>query len=140
MNRRGGRVTIAAMRRRGLIAGVSAATGLALAWLALATGGAACGGSSCPNDEPAACPSPAPSFSGQVQAIFQTKCGTCHGPGGVKATRPLLTYAQISAGGTRLSVQSRNVNCEMPQAGAPPLTPDERRALLAWLVCGGPNN
>ncbi|HVZ73212.1 MAG TPA: hypothetical protein VHJ20_12615 [Polyangia bacterium] len=117
-------------RWRGLLVGVL-----------LATVGA-CGqaASSCPDDEPAACPSPAPSFSGQVQDIFARKCDACHAPGGVESSKPFVTYAQISPRDTRLSIESRIVSCNMPQAGAPQLTEDERLALLGWLVCGGPNN
>ncbi len=130
------------MRGRGGIAQTSAGGAVLLAGLAwLAFAGVGCGAAdSCPNDEPAACPSPAPSFSGQVQAIFQTKCGACHAPGGVKADTPLLTYAQVSPAGTRTSILTRIERCEMPQAGAPQLTPAERAALLGWLVCHGPNN
>jgi mono/diheme cytochrome c family protein len=132
------------MRGRAGIAETSA-TGVvlvaALAFVGLGGGGVACGpGDTCPNDEPASCPSPIPSFSGQVQAIFETKCGACHAPGGLKADTPLLTWAQISPPLTRTSVLVRIVRCEMPKAGAPPLTEDERLALLGWLVCGGPNN
>jgi mono/diheme cytochrome c family protein len=130
------------MRRRGGIAQMSAA-GVALlaglAWLGVAGGGGCGPGDTCPDDEPASCPSPIPSFSGQVQAIFQAKCGACHAPGGMKADTPFLTYAQIKP--ARTSILVRIERCEMPKAGATPLTEDERLALLAWLgICGAPNN
>jgi hypothetical protein len=30
--------------------------------------------------------------------------------------------------------------CQMPPVDADPLSATERQALLAWLVCGAPNN
>jgi uncharacterized membrane protein len=116
--------------RAGLVAGVALC-----ALVACGDGGT---GGSCPDDQPAACDGAPASFASVVQPIFQSKCDTCHAPGGVKADKPFVTYAQISA--ARLSIQSRVVTCQMPQAGAPQLTPDERAALLMWLVCKGPNN
>jgi mono/diheme cytochrome c family protein len=131
------------MRRRGGIAKTSAAGVVLLAGLVglgVAGGGIGCGpGDTCPNDEPTSCPSPEPSFSGQVQAIFQSKCGACHAPGGMKADKPFLTYAQIKPAST--SILTRVERCEMPQVGATPLTEEERLALLAWIgICGAPNN
>jgi hypothetical protein len=136
------------MRRRRGIAQTTAAGvvllagGLLLSALGLAGGGSGCGpGDTCPNDEPTSCPSPIPSFSGEVQAIFLHKCGACHAPGGMKADKPFLTYAQISPEATRTSILVRVERCEMPKAGATPLTEEERLVLLAWVgVCGGPNN
>jgi hypothetical protein len=136
------------MRRRGGLAQTTAARvvllaggvlGVLLGGLGLAGGGAGCGpGDTCPNDEPASCPSPIPSFSGEVQAIFLHKCGTCHAPGGMKADTPFLTWAQIKP--ARTSILVRVERCEMPKAGAAPLTDEERLALLGWLVCEAPNN
>jgi hypothetical protein len=94
---------------------------------------------SCPRDLPMSCPVPAPSFSGQIQAIYQAKCQACHAPGGQESTKPFTTLAQIRA--EPLSTMLGQVyNCVMPKAGAPPLTPDERQALLGWLVCMEPDN
>jgi mono/diheme cytochrome c family protein len=82
---------------------------------------------------------PAPSFRGQVQAIYQAKCQACHAPGGQEAVKPYTTLGQIRA--EPLSTMLGQVyNCVMPLAGAPPLTPDERQALLGWLVCMEPDN
>jgi uncharacterized membrane protein len=101
---------------------------------------ASCGGAavSCPNDAPESCPSPAPSYSGQVQAIIQSRCTTCHAPGGLEPTKPLQTYTQVND--LRLMLLTQVASCRMPLSGAPPLSPDERQALLGWLVCGAPNN
>jgi uncharacterized membrane protein len=134
MNRRPERVTLGGMR---------AAARLVLpllAWAGLAAAG--CGGDdpaiSCPNDQPAACPSPEPSFSGQVAAIIQSRCAVCHAPGGQEPTRPFQTYAQISA--QRGPILNQVSTCRMPLAGATPLTDEERQALLGWLVCRAPDN
>jgi mono/diheme cytochrome c family protein len=116
-----------------------------VAVLAAAGAAAGCGSpdaTSCPRDLPASCPTPAPSYSGQVAAIIHDKCGACHVPGGVEAKTPLETYAEV----LRLRTPSGNAildqvyNCVMPQVGAPQLTSDERQALLTWCVCDDPNN
>jgi hypothetical protein len=111
----------------------------ALAAAALACGPADAPAASCPRDLPMTCPMPAPSFSGQVHAIYQTKCQACHAPGGQEATKPFTTLAQIRAEPLSTMV-SQVYNCVMPLAGAPPLTGDERQALLGWLVCMEPDN
>lgn len=94
---------------------------------------------SCPRDLPASCPMPAPSFSGEVQAIFQTKCVPCHAPGGQEASKPYTSLALIQR--QALSTMLGQVyNCAMPPATALQLTADERQALLGWLVCMRPDN
>jgi hypothetical protein len=112
-----------------------------VAYAALATAGA-CGGPAidCPNDVPPSCPSPAPSFSGEVQGVIQSRCApSCHEPGGQEENRPLQRYAdQIYPQRKQMLLQVGS--CRMPLAGATPLTADERQALLGWLVCGAPNN
>jgi uncharacterized membrane protein len=114
------------------------------AWAALAPLLLGCGpadGGSCPGDDaPTACPSPAPSFMGEVQSIIQAKCTTCHAPGGIEARFPLVTYQQIKVEADPGTMYRQVLTCRMPQAGAPPLTDVERQALLTWLFCGAPNN
>ncbi|HEX4459884.1 MAG TPA: hypothetical protein VIA18_18030, partial [Polyangia bacterium] len=51
-------------------------------------GGADAAVSDCPHDLPAACPSPAPSWDGGVEAIIDAKCVPCHQPGGLAFDRP----------------------------------------------------
>jgi hypothetical protein len=137
MNRADGRVTLRAMR--GPVAFVLGATFVVV----VAAGG--CGspeGQACPRDLPTSCPTPAPSYSGQVAPIIKSKCAACHAPGGVEAKTPLQTYDQVA----RLKTASGNevlnqvYNCVMPQVGAPQLMSDERQALLEWCICGDPNN
>jgi len=101
---------------------------------------AACGGktSSCPTEIPA-CPSPAPSFVGEINPIIQSTCVPCHGPGGVEASRPYLTYEDMKTYGTFIDMYTQVLGCLMPQ---PPqqLTPDQRTSLLQWFACGEPDD
>jgi uncharacterized membrane protein len=129
MNRAIQRVMLGAMRGPGVL--------LVCAALAAA---AACGppGDSCPNDAPQSCPSPAPSYAGEVQAIIQSRCVPCHAPGGQEAIKPLLTY--MEAYNLRVMMLTQVASCRMPLAGAPQLSPDERQTLMGWIVCGAPNN
>jgi uncharacterized membrane protein len=122
------------MRARGALLAAS---------LAVAAQALGCGGPDpvpgCPNDRPQTCPSPAPSFTAEVNSIIQSRCATCHLPGGLGGARVFLqTYDQIFA--QRVPVLNQVSACRMPLVGAPPLTTEERQTLMAWLVCGALNN
>jgi uncharacterized membrane protein len=95
------------------------------------------GAGGCPHELPSACAS-APSYQAQIAPIVAARCATCHAPGGVEASKPLDTYAALHA--RRGSVLDQVYNCLMPLPGAPPLTTEERAALLGWLVCDAPEN
>ncbi len=97
---------------------------------------AACGGGSCPNDLPAACPTPSPSWSADVQPIVASRCTRCHTQGGAAGTVPLVTYDDVHV--RRSAVLNQVYSCRMPQDGL--LGADERAKLLGWLVCGAPDN
>ena len=100
-----------------------------------------CGGSanpSCPNDLPATCPSPAPSYRGTIDPILGAHCRACHAPGGQQSAIPLTTHEQVFA--SRGAVLNQVYACKMPPAGSPGPTSAERADLLAWLVCGAPDN
>jgi mono/diheme cytochrome c family protein len=91
----------------------------------------------CPsNDLPASCPTPSPTYANDVQAIFATKCATCHGPGGEDATDPLDTYARVDKKHSECLDQI--FSCRMPPAETLTLTSDERATLLAWFACDAP--
>lgn len=103
----------------------------------------------CPDDLPAACPTPEPSYSKDVAPILEHYCLQCHGPGGVEyAKEDLSTYAAVLA--RRAEVLSQVNLCNMPpvsgvadagvEAGAMPLSDAARVTLLGWLVCDAPNN
>jgi uncharacterized membrane protein len=80
----------------------------------------------------------APSYSGEVQAIISERCLGCHYQGNKNSEQVLDTYDAVHRS---LTVVEKEVyGCDMPPAGEPQLTSDERQALLAWLVCGAPNN
>jgi uncharacterized membrane protein len=93
----------------------------------------------CPNDLPSdtACDG-APSYKTEVANVISDRCGNCHGPGGIEASLPLMTHAQIYA--QRRTVLDQIFTCQMPPACALDLTSDERAVLLQWLVCGALDN
>ena len=124
-------------------AGVSRVLARLLAfWGVLAASAAGCGPSAannCPNQQVPACPAVAPSFAAEVDPIIQGVCVTCHSPGGMEASRPLTTYAQITAPVNKGTAFGQLLDCLMPPANAPkPLTPAERQTLLEWFACGAP--
>ena len=95
-------------------------------------------GGTCPRDLPASCPADAPTYDGGIAPIVEANCLPCHGPSGISADVPLGTYSQLYA--RRTDVLSQVYNCRMPQPPQPPLSAADRAALLAWLVCGAPND
>jgi hypothetical protein len=100
---------------------------------------AACGssGGTCPNDLPMTCPSAVPSYTNDVAPIIQAHCVKCHSAGGVEYSRPLDTYAGVTA---QTGVLDQVYACRMPPAPEAPLTSAERAKLLGWIVCDSPRN
>jgi uncharacterized membrane protein len=94
--------------------------------------------STCPNDLPSACPSPPPSWMATIQTIINDRCESCHVPGGQGQPVLLTTLAQVQARAS--SVLTQVYSCYMPPPDGGALTASERAALLAWLVCGAPDN
>jgi hypothetical protein len=94
--------------------------------------------SSCPDDLPMACPSPAPSWDGGVEALIADKCGGCHKPGGLAFDKPFSDYADVY--GYRGVMLDQVYSCYMPPPDAGQLDPSQRQELLGWFVCGAPNN
>jgi hypothetical protein len=92
----------------------------------------------CPNDLPASCVTPAPSYQTAVAPIFNSYCLTCHSSGGQESSFPLETYEDIYS--NRSEVLDQIYACRMPLSGQPQPTPSERVILLQWLVCGAPQN
>jgi len=121
-----------------MIVAVRGRPALLVCALLAATAGA-CGsppGASCPEDYPKTCPTPEPTFSGQAQAILQSYCQACHEVGGLN--RALTTWAQINA--DLADVVVRVKSCNMPPAGAPVPTTEERATLQGWFRCGALDN
>ena len=101
---------------------------------------AACGGSEpvdCPNLS-TTCPDPKPSYASDVRPIINARCTTCHSPGGQEASRDFTTYGGVFQ--QRQAVLTQAYSCRMPPAGNAQPTTQERQTLVAWLVCGAPNN
>lgn len=93
----------------------------------------------CPRDLPDACPSPPPSFKGEIAGIIARRCGACHTDGGVaQPTHDFSTYEKIAA--QRSAMLNQVYGCRMPPADASAPDPAERAALLGWLVCRAPDN
>ena len=95
---------------------------------------------SCPDDLPKSCPGAPPRYTTQVAAIVTNACATkCHAPGGIASNRPLVDYAGLFA--LKEAVLNQVSVCNMPPADADPaLGEADRAALLAWIVCGAPND
>jgi hypothetical protein len=97
------------------------------------------GDAGCPNDVPASCPPNPPSYSVDIAPILSRRCAPCHFPGGVEAQKhDFSTYPNVHAQAGAILGQIHACLMPPPDAGQP--TADERAALLAWLVCGSPNN
>ena len=78
----------------------------------------ACGGSlDCPNDLPAACPSPVPSYKSTIDPIIGARCRACHSAGGQESSIPFTTHDQVFA--QRSAMLNQVYACKMPPAGSP---------------------
>src|SRR5450631_585125 len=75
----------------------------------------------CPNDLPASCATPAPSYQTTVSPIFNAYCLTCHSSGGQQSSFPLETYNDIYS--NRSAVLDQIYACHMPLSGQPQPTP-----------------
>ncbi|HEY3821438.1 MAG TPA: hypothetical protein VGL81_29930 [Polyangiaceae bacterium] len=94
---------------------------------------------------PATCPTPAPSWNGEVKGLIVEYCDQCHGPGGQAVGQVALgTYGDVAANRTKAWEQIET--CSMPNVdGSPPPfaypTPAQRQAMVTWLdVCNAPDN
>jgi hypothetical protein len=119
---------------------MGAAVWRVVATLALTGVLAGCGGhaTSCPDQIPT-CPSPPPSFVAEVSPIVQSVCVPCHGPGGIEASRPYLTYEDMKAFGPFSTMYSQVLGCTMPMAPQQFMS-SERERLLEWFACGEPDD
>jgi uncharacterized membrane protein len=100
----------------------------------------AAGDGACPSDLPsdAACASEVPSYAREVAPMIEQRCATCHYRGNTQSEDVFAEYGDVYS--SRQTVLTRIYSCVMPPEGAPPLTPEERRAVLQWFVCGAPEN
>ncbi|MFT3769241.1 MAG: c-type cytochrome [Minicystis sp.] len=95
-------------------------------------------GASCPNDLPPSCPADAPGYKATIAPIIAARCGTCHTPAGAAPDKPFDTWAEVSQ--QRVGVLHQIYSCNMPPTEATQLTDAERAEILAWLVCGAPDD
>ena len=129
-----------------------------LAAAALAALTAACSGSSAPSGDdagsecmpidppPATCPSPPPSYNGEIAFIVATHCDAmnCHGGTASGSVHDFTTYKGVHD--DRFTFAQQVALCPstsggMPPPGYPQPTRDQRLALIAWAtVCGAPDN
>ena len=84
---------------------------------------------------PATCVAPAPSYAQDIAPILDLKCNTCHAAPDA-GLWPLVDYDDVSDWKTLILADVEY--CTMPPTGAPQLSPDEERTILAWIVCGVP--
>jgi hypothetical protein len=95
----------------------------------------------CPNLTPDACPSPMPSWTNQIEPLMHRDCAPCHFEGGVATVNPLYDYESYTRVHFQLTTMLQFVgNCCMPPLDGAALTNQDRAALLAWLICGAPDN
>jgi hypothetical protein len=94
----------------------------------------------CPSDLPRGdvCETGTPSYRLEARPIIEERCATCHYPGNRRSSYVFAERDDVSS--ARQTVLTRIYSCVMPPEGAAPLTAEERGVLLAWLVCGAPDN
>jgi len=81
-------------------------------------------------------------YSLVINPIINNKCVTCHKPGGT-GNGDYTTYSGLKAKiGTNNNPLYNRVFVlgDMPQAGSPALTADEKQKISCWLDAGAPNN
>jgi hypothetical protein len=122
---------------------------LALVLLACSGGSSGSGGVAPPDCTdlvaPSSCPSPPPSWKGEVQGLVEAYCLQCHGNGGIaQAQANLATYDDVFMNRTRL--WEAVYNCSMPNTDASPApleypTLAQRSTIITWAdPCNAPDN
>jgi formate dehydrogenase gamma subunit len=89
---------------------------------------------------------PALTWNGGIGAMFEAKCGTCHGAGALGGLN-LSTYTDAMQGGASGPVivpgdGANSLLVTRQQAGGHPgqLTPEEIAQVIAWIDAGAPEN
>lgn len=94
--------------------------------------------STCTPDLPDACPTPKPGYANEVVPILEAKCNGCH-DGHDGGPWPLTNHDLVVHWTS--AILATLEHCTMPPSTSPmPITEAERHTLIAWLVCGAPNN
>lgn len=94
----------------------------------------------CPNDLPSddRCAQAAPSYATEVAQVIAQRCAACHYPDNPQSSQVFAELEDVQA--ARTTMLTLVYRCEMPPAAGAALSPEERGALLQWLVCGAPDN
>lgn len=94
----------------------------------------------------------APTFSGQILPLLQSKCAACHGPDAKFGGFDVTTYSSVMTGGTDGPVivpgdVSGSLFAgkilrmqEKPMPPSEPLKNDEIMLILNWISAGAPEN
>ena len=94
-------------------------------------------GSACDAVVPAGCPHTKPSFKNDVFPVLKAKCNTCHQ---VDSPHwPFDNYKDVFHWSEQ--IESDLATCSMPpQDAGETLSAKERETIIAWTICGSPNN
>ena len=86
---------------------------------------------------PTSCPKEKPSFKHDVFPVLDAKCNTCHK---VNSKHwPFDNYEDVSHWSSQ--IESDLATCAMPPEDAgETLSAKERETIIAWTLCGSPNN
>jgi hypothetical protein len=101
------------------------------------SGGADAAEQACAKDLPKSCPSVVPSYRSDIIPLLSSSCIGCHSPTGIGGYSE-TTYEDVFQ--QRSAILDQVYDCLMPPANSGPLTTQQRETLLAWLVCGAPDN
>jgi len=85
------------------------------------------------------CAAPGPSYASDVVPILDKRCNNCHAENTDGGPWPLGGYDDVTA--WRDTIMNDLLRCTMPPADAGvPIPNDERAILMAWIICGTPDN
>ncbi|MCW3103221.1 MAG: cytochrome c [Bacteroidetes bacterium] len=80
------------------------------------------------------------SYSADIAPIMTDYCISCHTAGG-SGTGDFTTYTELKQKADNGSLKNRVVDLkDMPQAGSPTISEDQRKMINCWIKQGAPNN
>jgi mono/diheme cytochrome c family protein len=78
-------------------------------------------------------------YTGQIKAILDAKCVTCHAAGKQASYKPLDTFALAAASKADIKSSTDGSPAYMPKSSSPQLTATEKANIDAWVSAGAPN-
>lgn len=84
------------------------------------------------------CDTTAISFSQDVLPIINSRCISCHAPGGQQESSPYTSYEQIKNYDAAMVERINGIGSIMPPTGA--ISTCEKLKIAAWVNAGSPNN